>query len=316
VGVNYTAFGLKIAAISSRKLPDPNEGNVDNKNLYNDKELIDEADLNWYDYGFRNYDPQIGRFTQLDPLTDDYPELTPYQYAGNEPIANVDLDGLEPYKVLETVNIVSKPGFFKTAIKIISKSSNLVSVSSKVLQVGLRSVGDNTLVKNTKRDPRVPLSKNKTGGIAFTSKNGQGGSNARRATNPDGQPESLDMMLDMFNMATKQLKPDFSDPLAYPELLQKVLELYQDVKDKSKTATKPKKFENTEEVNRSSPKENPNQSRTNIAAMFKKKGNVIYHRDAGYKTITNGDGTQTIAPGKRATDTFPKEKSYGYRHPY
>lgn len=48
------------------------------------------------DYGFRNYDAQIGRFPQLDPLTDDYPELTNYQYAGNEPIANVDLDGLEP----------------------------------------------------------------------------------------------------------------------------------------------------------------------------------------------------------------------------
>ena len=66
-----------------------------NNNLYNDKELNDDADLNWYDYGFRSYDPQIGRFPQLDPLTDGYPELTPYQYASNEPIANIDIDGLE-----------------------------------------------------------------------------------------------------------------------------------------------------------------------------------------------------------------------------
>ena len=66
-----------------------------NTNLYNDKELFDDGDLNWYDYGFRNYDPQIGRFTQLDPLTDDYPLLTPYQYASNDPITNIDLDGLE-----------------------------------------------------------------------------------------------------------------------------------------------------------------------------------------------------------------------------
>ncbi len=92
---HYYAFGLKIAGISSKKLPDPNEGNIDNKNLYNDKELIYEADLDWYDYGFRNYDPQIGRFPQLDPLTDDYTELTPYQYASNDPILNIDLDGLE-----------------------------------------------------------------------------------------------------------------------------------------------------------------------------------------------------------------------------
>ena len=66
-----------------------------NNYLYNDKELFEEADLNWYDYGFRNYDPQIGRFTQLDPLTDEFPYLTPYQYASCEPIANIDLDGLE-----------------------------------------------------------------------------------------------------------------------------------------------------------------------------------------------------------------------------
>lgn len=60
-----------------------------------DKELVDDADLDWYDYGFRSYDAQIGRFPQLDPLTDGYPELTPYQYASCEPIGNVDLDGLE-----------------------------------------------------------------------------------------------------------------------------------------------------------------------------------------------------------------------------
>jgi hypothetical protein len=51
---HYYAFGLKIAGISSKKLPDPNEGSIDNKNFYNDKELFDDAELDWYDYGFRN----------------------------------------------------------------------------------------------------------------------------------------------------------------------------------------------------------------------------------------------------------------------
>jgi RHS repeat-associated protein len=122
---HYYAFGLKIAGISSKKLGDFNEGVLDNKNFYNDKELIDDADLNWYDYGFRNYDAQIGRFTQLDPLTDQYPELTPYQYAGNEPIANVDVDGLEPWSVL--------PGVTVTATKSASKSVSLVSAFKTVM---------------------------------------------------------------------------------------------------------------------------------------------------------------------------------------
>lgn len=98
---HYYAYGLRIAGISSRKLPDGSEGHTLNRDLYNDKELIEDGDLDWYDYGFRSYDAQIGRFTQLDPLTDDYPELTPYQYAGCEPIANVDMDGLEPVGVTE-----------------------------------------------------------------------------------------------------------------------------------------------------------------------------------------------------------------------
>jgi RHS repeat-associated protein len=100
---HYYAFGLKIAAISSVKLGDPDEGSLKNNNLYNDKELFDDADLDWYDYGFRNYDPQIGRFPQLDPLTDKFPELTPYQYASDEPIANVDMDGLENLNALSAI---------------------------------------------------------------------------------------------------------------------------------------------------------------------------------------------------------------------
>ncbi|MFY0602136.1 MAG: hypothetical protein JXR03_20845, partial [Cyclobacteriaceae bacterium] len=48
-----------------------------------------------YDYGFRIYNPQIGKFLSVDPLTKEYPWYTPYQFAGNTPIQAVDLDGLE-----------------------------------------------------------------------------------------------------------------------------------------------------------------------------------------------------------------------------
>jgi RHS repeat-associated protein len=100
---HYYAYGLKIATISSKKLGDNYEGTLDNKYLYNDKELFDDADLNWYDYGFRNYDPQIGRFMQLDPLVFEYQFYTPYQFAGCEPIGNVDKDGLEPEDVVKAI---------------------------------------------------------------------------------------------------------------------------------------------------------------------------------------------------------------------
>jgi RHS repeat-associated protein len=60
----------------------------------NDNEVKGEG--NQQDYGFRINDPRLGRFLSVDPLTDEYPELTPFQFAGNTPIQATDLDGLEP----------------------------------------------------------------------------------------------------------------------------------------------------------------------------------------------------------------------------
>jgi RHS repeat-associated protein len=64
---------------------------------YNGKEKDAEVkgDGNEYDYGFRIYDPRLGRFLSVDPLTKDYPFYTPYQFAGNKPIWATDMDGKE-----------------------------------------------------------------------------------------------------------------------------------------------------------------------------------------------------------------------------
>jgi RHS repeat-associated protein len=61
----------------------------------NDGEIKGEG--NQQDYGFRIYDPRVGRFLSIDPLTKEYPELTPYQFSGNTPIQATDLDGAETY---------------------------------------------------------------------------------------------------------------------------------------------------------------------------------------------------------------------------
>ncbi|CAN5525947.1 hypothetical protein BH10BAC2_BH10BAC2_25250 [soil metagenome] len=59
----------------------------------NDNEVKGTA--NQQDYGMRIYDPRLGKFLSVDPITSYYPELTPYQFASNRPIDGIDLDGLE-----------------------------------------------------------------------------------------------------------------------------------------------------------------------------------------------------------------------------
>ena len=53
---------------------------------------------NQYDYGFRIYNPRIGRFLSVDPLMKNFPSWSPYPFAMNRPIDGIDLDGLEFYK--------------------------------------------------------------------------------------------------------------------------------------------------------------------------------------------------------------------------
>jgi len=75
---------------------------------FNGKEKDDEGEfgsITNYDYGFRIYNPAVGRFLSVDPLTKQFPWYTPYQFAGNTPIIVVDLDGLE-IKKEKLINII------------------------------------------------------------------------------------------------------------------------------------------------------------------------------------------------------------------
>ena len=58
---------------------------------------------NEYDYGFRIYNPRIGKFLSVDPLAKSYPMLTPYQFSSNDPIWMIDIDGLEGVKFYDVL---------------------------------------------------------------------------------------------------------------------------------------------------------------------------------------------------------------------
>ena len=67
---------------------------------YNGKELDRMHGLDWYDYGARQYDPAIARFTSMDPLAEKYYHISPYAYCAGNPVNYVDPDG----RVIEIAN--------------------------------------------------------------------------------------------------------------------------------------------------------------------------------------------------------------------
>lgn len=68
----------------------------------NDKETVGTGS-GTQDYGARIYNPALGKFLSVDPLSKSYPWNSCYAFAENTPIAFIDLDGQEKYHYSKTI---------------------------------------------------------------------------------------------------------------------------------------------------------------------------------------------------------------------
>ncbi|BDW93374.1 hypothetical protein MACH07_22060 [Flagellimonas marinaquae] len=85
---NYYPFGLEHKGYNNIV-----NGVENNYSTYQGKEHQKELGLNWHDFGARNYDASLGRWMNLDPLSDKYESVSPYNFVLNNPMMHTDPDG-------------------------------------------------------------------------------------------------------------------------------------------------------------------------------------------------------------------------------
>lgn len=82
---DYYPFGLKMPGRIYPATP------TVTKNLFTGKER--DSETNWDYFGARYYHSALGRWLTVDPLADQYPSLSPYVYAANNPLFFIDPTG-------------------------------------------------------------------------------------------------------------------------------------------------------------------------------------------------------------------------------
>lgn len=85
---DYYAFGMEWER--------PNAPVTTDRYYYNGKEKQEIGNTGLLDYGARFYNPDIGRWTTLDPMAEKYSNISPYAYCVSSPINALDWQGKLP----------------------------------------------------------------------------------------------------------------------------------------------------------------------------------------------------------------------------
>lgn len=161
----YYPFGLVMSGISSKAANvTPNK-----EKTFQGQRFDDELGLNWVQFKWRNHDPQIGRFIEIDPLAEEYEYNSTYAFSENKVTNHVELEGLEAVsagsvqswlgagfgQITEAIGrgIDNVTSFFTRSETEVSKPSSVTSASTVFTATSTTEYGTNVFgwIQNSKK---------------------------------------------------------------------------------------------------------------------------------------------------------------------
>ena len=92
---HYYPFGLQQKGYNDAVTSNVNS--VAERFMFGGKEYGQELGLDWYDISARNYDPALGRWMNIDPLSEKFHSWSLYNYVYNNPNMFIDPTGMGPW---------------------------------------------------------------------------------------------------------------------------------------------------------------------------------------------------------------------------
>jgi RHS repeat-associated protein len=110
---HYYPFGLTMNGISSKAATN---APANKEKTFQGQRFDDELGLDWVQFKWRNHDVQIGRFIEVDPLSEKYQYNSTYAFSENKVTNHIELEGLEAVWAGGDPNAIKLVNFFKYSL--------------------------------------------------------------------------------------------------------------------------------------------------------------------------------------------------------
>jgi RHS repeat-associated protein len=192
---DYYPFGLQSRSYKEK-------GDPLTKETFTGKEQDTESNLHYF--GARYYDAGAGRFSTIDPHSDLYFSISPYHYAGNNPLAYIDPTGADTVYFIDQNSRPNDDGKEEsqtyTAAVVVVQNGVVLGIYSGSTYPNSKSSTDNTTKHNTLAEGSHPFN-NKSGHKSGTKKGlNIVDDNGNRDNTPGNSPDGSEIVMEYVNV--------------------------------------------------------------------------------------------------------------------